>query len=107
MRIGFFSDSYLPSRDGIAISVETSRQQLEAMGHEVYIMAPAPSLRYKEKNKRVIRFPAVKGLFYEDYLTSLFFPPQALRKIEKLKLDIIHFHTPGQMGFLGAYYAVG
>ncbi len=106
MRIGFFTDNYLPSRDGIAISVETSRQQLEAMGHEVYIFAPAPSLRYKEKNKRIVRFPAIKGLFYEDYLTSIFFPPQALRKIEKLKLDIIHYHTPGQVGFLGAQYAI-
>lgn len=106
MRIGFFTDNYLPSRDGIAISVETSRQQLEALGHEVFIIAPAPNLRYKEKSKRVIRFPALKGLFYEDYLTSLFFPPQALRRIDKMKLDIVHYHTPGQVGFLGAYYAI-
>jgi 1,2-diacylglycerol 3-alpha-glucosyltransferase len=106
MRIGFFTDNYLPSRDGIAISVETSRQQLEAMGHEVYIIAPAPNLRYREKSKRITRFPAFKGLFYDDYLTSLFFPPQALHRIDKMKLDIVHYHTPGQVGFLGAYYAL-
>jgi glycosyltransferase involved in cell wall biosynthesis len=106
MRIGFFTDNYLPSRDGIAISIETSREQLEAMGHEVFIIAPAPGLRYKEKSKRVIRFPAVKGLFYDDYMTSIFFPPQALRRIDKLKLDIVHYHTPGQVGFLGAQYAI-
>jgi glycosyltransferase involved in cell wall biosynthesis len=106
MRIGFFTDNYLPSRDGISISIETARLQLEAMGHEVYIIAPAPNLRYKEKSKNIIRFPAFKGLFYEDYLTSLFFPPQALHKIDRLKLDIVHYHTPGQVGFLGAYYAI-
>jgi 1,2-diacylglycerol 3-alpha-glucosyltransferase len=106
MRIGFFTDNYLPSRDGIAISVETSRRELEALGHEVFIIAPAPNLRYKEKSKRVIRFPAIKGLFYDDYMTSIFFPPQAVRRIDKLKLDIIHYHTPGQVGFLGAQYAV-
>jgi 1,2-diacylglycerol 3-alpha-glucosyltransferase len=106
MRIGFFTDNYLPSRDGIAISIETSRQQLEAMGHEVFVIAPAPNLRYKEKAKRITRFPAFKGLFYEDYLTSLFFPPQALHRIDKMKLDVVHYHTPGQVGFLGAYYAI-
>ncbi len=106
MRIGFFSDMYLPRADGIAFSIETFRTELEAMGHEVYIFAPKPNLRYKEPHKRIIRFPAVKGLFFEDYLTSFYFPPQALRKIEKLKLDVIHYHTPSQVGLLGAYFAM-
>jgi glycosyltransferase involved in cell wall biosynthesis len=106
MRIGFFTDNYFPSRDGIAISIETFQAELEKLGHEVFIIAPSPTLRYKEKSKKIIRFPAFKGLFYEDYLTSLFIPPQATRRIDKLKLDIVHYHTPGQVGFLGAYYAI-
>jgi len=106
LKIGFFTDNYLPSRDGISVSVETFREQLEALGHEVYVIAPAPGFRYKETNKRVIRFPAFKGLFFDDYLTSFFFPPQALRRIDKIKLDIVHYHTPGQVGLLGAYYAI-
>ncbi len=107
MRIGFFTDRYLPQIDGIVYSIETFRTQLEALGHEVYIFAPAPGLRYKEVSKRVIRFPALKGLWGDyDYLTSLYFPPQAAKQIEKLKLDIIHFHGPGQVGLLGAYFAM-
>ena len=106
MRIGFFTDNYLPSRDGIAISVETFRAELEKMVHEVYIIAPSPSLRYKEESDKIIRFPAFKGLFYEDYLTSLFLPPVAMKRIDELNLDIVHYHTLGQVGFLGAYYAM-
>lgn len=106
MRIGLFSDSYLPSLDGISYSIETFRQELTAMGHEVFVIAPAPGFRYKERSEGIIRFPAVKGLFYDDYLTSVFFPPQALQKVKRLKLDIIHFHTPSQIGLLGAYYAL-
>ncbi len=106
MRIGFFTDNYLPGRDGIAISVETFRAELEKMGHEVFVIAPSPNLRYKEESKNIIRFPAFKGLFYEDYLTSLFFPPVALKQIDELKLDIVHYHTLGQVGFLGAYYGM-
>ncbi len=106
MRIGFFSDNYLPRADGIAFSIESFRTELEAMGHEVYVITARPNLRFKEPSKRIIRFPAVKGLFFDDYLTSIFFPPQAERKLEKLKLDIIHYHTPGQLGLLGAFFAL-
>jgi 1,2-diacylglycerol 3-alpha-glucosyltransferase len=106
MRIGFFTDRYLPQTDGIVYSIETFRTELEALGHEVYVIAPAPGLRYKEVHKHVVRFPAVKGLFFEDYLTSLFFPPQATRRLDKLKLDVIHYHTPSPLGLLGAYYAI-
>ena len=106
MRIGFFTDNYLPRADGIAFSIESFRIELEAMGHEVFVITPRPSLRFKEPSKRIIRFPAVKGLFFDDYMTSIFFPPQADRKLEKLKLDVIHYHTPGQLGLLGAFFAM-
>jgi glycosyltransferase involved in cell wall biosynthesis len=106
MRIGFFSDSYLPTMDGISFSIESYRRELEEQGHEVFVFAPAPGFRYKEKAPNIIRFPAVKGLFYDDYMTSVFFPPQALQKVKQYKLDIIHFHTPSQIGLLGAYFAL-
>jgi len=105
MRIGIFSDRYLPQIDGVCYSIETFRQQLEGMGHEVYIFAPRPAWNYHERSNHVIRFPAVRGLFFEDYLLTLYFPPQAIRKIDKLNLDVVHFQTPGQIGLLGAYYA--
>ena len=105
MRIGFFSDRYLPFTDGIACSMEDARRELEARGHEVYIFAPSPNRRYREAAPRITRFPAVKGLFFDDYRCSLFYPPRARRQIDKLDLDLIHFHTPGQVGMFGAYYA--
>ncbi len=106
MRIGFFSDRYLPMTDGVAVSIESFRQELEKRGHQVYIFAPKPNLRYTDPSPHIIRFPAVKGLFFEDYLTTFFFPPQVMRKIDRLKLDLVHFHTPGQVGLFGAYYAI-
>ena len=105
MRIGIFSDRYLPQVDGVSTSIETFRNELERLGHEVFIFAPRPTWNYRERSKKVIRFPAVRGLFFEDYLLTLYFPPQAIRSIEKLNLDVVHFQTPGQIGLLGAYYA--
>jgi glycosyltransferase involved in cell wall biosynthesis len=105
VRIGFFSDRYLPFTDGIACSMEDARRELEDLGHEVYIFAPKPDRRYCELAPRVTRFPAVKGLFFDDYRCSVFYPPRTRRQVDKLDLDLVHFHTPGQIGMFGAYYA--
>jgi 1,2-diacylglycerol 3-alpha-glucosyltransferase len=106
MKIGIFSDRYLPQTDGISISIETFRVELEKLGHEVYVFAPKPSLRYKERSSRIFRFPAIKGLFIDDWLTSFFFPPQVIKQIDKLNLDIIHYQTPSQIGLMGLYYGL-
>jgi 1,2-diacylglycerol 3-alpha-glucosyltransferase len=106
MRIGIFSDRYLPLSDGICTSIESFRIELEKLGHEVYVFAPKPSWRYKPPSNKIIFFAAVKGLFFDDYLTPFFFPPQAVKQIEKLNLDIIHYQTPGPIGLLGVYYAL-
>jgi len=106
MKIGIFTDRYLPQTDGISFSTETFRQELEKLGHEVYVFAPSPSWRYKDASSRIIRFPAIKGLFFADWLTGVYFPPQALKKIEHLKLDIIHCQSPSSIGLLGFYYGL-
>jgi glycosyltransferase involved in cell wall biosynthesis len=85
--------------------MEDARREFEARGHEVYIFAPKPGPRYREASPRITRFPAVKGLFFDDYRCSLFYPPRARRQIDRLGLDLVHFHTPGQVGLFGAYYA--
>src|ERR1700752_2609629 len=106
MRIGFFTDSYPPVTDGISYSTQTFRQHLEEMGHEVFVMAPAQGFRYRERDPHIIRVPAFRGLFYDSYLTSVFFPPVILAKIKRLNLDIIHYHTPGQVGLMGVFFAL-
>lgn len=108
MRIGLFSDTYLPTTNGISYVLQIMQTQLEQLGHEVYIFAPATNLRGVEAgdNDHVFRFPAIEGVFFDEQLTSVFFPPAALRRIRKLDLDIIHFFTPSQIGLMGAYTAI-
>lgn len=108
MRIGLFTDTYRPSINGIVFVVESLKKHLEDAGHEVYIFCPARSIRPSENyddDPRIIRFPSVKGGFYEEYDTSFFFPPRVLSKIKELDLDVIHFFTPGQVGIMGIYAA--
>ncbi len=112
MRIGLFTDTYRPSINGIVYVVESLKTHLEAQGHEVFIFCPASSIRPSQQSEllnededRVIRFPSIKGPFYDDYDTSFFFPPRVLSKVRELNLDVIHFFTPGQVGMMGVYAA--
>jgi 1,2-diacylglycerol 3-alpha-glucosyltransferase len=107
MRIGLFTDTYRPSINGIVFVVESLQTHLEAMGHEVYVFCPARSVRPSKTAERfdedeyIIRFPSVKGAFYDDYDTSFFFPPRVMMQVRELDLDMIHILTPGQVGLMG------
>lgn len=107
MKIGIFTDTYRPSLNGIVYVTEILRRNFEAAGHEVFIFAPAASLRGKtdESDPHIIRFPSLGGVVYDDFNASLFFPPRVLKQIEEIGLDIIHFLTPGPVGLMGTYAA--
>ena len=113
MRIGLFTDTYRPSINGIVYVIDITKKHLEELGHEVYVFCPAdgvtPAKVGEDEEYGIIRFPSVKGAFYDDYNFSFFFPPWSLRKIRELELDVIHIFTPGQIGILGinAAYKTG
>lgn len=110
MKIGLFTDSYRPATNGIVYVVDITRRELEALGHEVYVFAPAANLRnhvteIDRDDPRVIHFPAIKGVGFSESQLSLFFPPRILKKIRELKLDVLYFLTTGQVGAMAAYAA--
>lgn len=112
MRIGLFSDTYRPTINGITFVVETLKNQLEALGHEVYVFCPArtmvPSLKreYALEDEHIVRLPSFPSGFFDDFDLSVFFPPLVLRQIKELNLDVIHIFTPSQIGLLGINAAV-
>lgn len=108
MRIGLFTDTYRPSINGIVYVVDITRKHLEAMGHEVFIFCPNDGVRLDkndEDDDHIIRFRSMKGVFFDDYSLSLFFPARELKRIKELELDVIQFFTPSQVGLMGVYAA--
>ena len=109
MRIGLFTDTYRPSINGIVFVVESLKRELENLGHEVYVFCPAKSmspskqaeLLNEDADSCIIRFPSIKGAFFDDYDTSVFFPPAVQRRIKELELDMVHVFTPSQIGLVG------
>lgn len=107
MRIGLFTDTYRPSINGIVFVVEMLKRRLEEEGHEVFIFCPAKAIRrshdleFDPEEDHIVRFPSIKGAFFDDYDTSIFFPPRVVQQIRDLELDVVHIFTPSQVGLVG------
>ncbi|MFH1781590.1 MAG: glycosyltransferase [Patescibacteria group bacterium] len=104
MKIGFFTDTYLPVLDGVVVSIESARKTLEAMGHEVFVFAPQVK-GYKDKNKNVFRFKSIKYIKEPEYRYALgMFPvDKKIRDLINLKMDIAHAHSPLSLGILAKF----
>jgi 1,2-diacylglycerol 3-alpha-glucosyltransferase len=104
VRIGLFTDSYLPRMDGIAISVESFRVGLEELGHTVYVFCPKRPEAFIEPTDRIYRFPSIPSISnYDQYRDTFPFTLKNIRAISKLKLDVIHTFTPAQIGMFGVF----
>lgn len=99
MKIGFFTDGYLPQINGVAISVATCAKALEALGHEVYVVAPKYPGYKDEKN--VIRIPSMQVVKEPDYRLATFLPNKPLLTASRIDFDIIHGHSGGPITLLG------
>lgn len=99
LRIGFFTDSYLPDPNGVATTTAAVATALEKRGHTVYIIAPKhPHFRDK---KNVYRLTSVKMYDSLEMRMALHLPDRALIKALQLPLDIIHTHSGGPVSLLG------
>jgi len=106
MRIGIFTDAYLPSISGLVTSELMLKEALEKMGHEVYVVTMnLENLKYRyDKENRVIYIPGVPTRIYDTRLTT-FYNPRAFNQIRKWKLDIIHTQTEFSVGTFGRIVA--
>ena len=89
MRIAIVTDSYFPTRDGVATQVLTTRQCLEELGHEVFIIAPDPGEKDREEGVYYVKAKPFKS--YEGYFLPTF-RHNNLEIIRELKPDLIHMH---------------
>jgi 1,2-diacylglycerol 3-alpha-glucosyltransferase len=99
MKIGFFTDSYLPSHDGVATSVSSSAAELIKLGHQVSIIAPRQNAIKDKKN--VYRLLSIRLFKNPEIFSALSIPQPIYFKLLTLRFDIIHGHSGGPVTFLG------
>jgi glycosyltransferase involved in cell wall biosynthesis len=97
VRVGIFTNNYLPVRGGVTTSVRTLSEDLEALGHRVWIFAPRfPGL--SADPPRVVRVPSIPALTYPEFSLAIPWSPWLLRAIEGLDLEIFHAQHPFLLG---------
>jgi glycosyltransferase involved in cell wall biosynthesis len=95
MKIAFFTDTFLPSVNGISSYLVNISNALTERGHQIYVIAPKTKepVHLDNKNIEVIHVPSIPSYFYPDFRLGLFMPPNVLRKMRHVNPDIIHFHA--------------
>ncbi|HET8576471.1 MAG TPA: glycosyltransferase [Methylomirabilota bacterium] len=106
MRIGLFTNNYLPFRGGVTTAVETLRRGLEALGHQAWVFAPAASGRLPDP-PFVFRYPAVPAPTYPDFQLPVPFSRRLARSARALDLDIFHAQHPFLLGVTARRLARG
>jgi glycosyltransferase involved in cell wall biosynthesis len=105
MRIAFFTESYLPTRDGVSAVVSGLAQTLQRLGHSVRVFAPHPVVGASPETTEVDGVPVVHVRsipvpVYHEYRWGLF-PIAQLHGQHLRDVDLIHLHTPGIVGSTG------
>lgn len=100
MKIGFFTDTYLPTINGVSTSIDGMARSLMARGHEVTIIAPK-SPGYRDKRKNIIRLRSIKVVKEPEIRLAAFVPERTLVKVTQKDFDIIHGFAGGTITSLG------
>ncbi len=105
MRIALFTETYLPTINGVVTHVKTLKDGLEALGHTVLVVTADSRFNNHVISKDVMYCPAVKVKKIYNYDIA---PPISIERLEKIKSfapDIIHIHNEFGVGISGILIA--
>ncbi|RLK62922.1 glycosyltransferase family 4 protein [Atopobacter sp. AH10] len=103
MRIGIFTDTYLPQVSGVATSIDVLRAELVKQGHLVYIFTTSDPKA--QPDPFVIRFHSVPFVGFKERRIAFSGAVKAIRLAKKFRLDIVHTQTEFSLGLMGRLVA--
>jgi glycosyltransferase involved in cell wall biosynthesis len=104
LRVGMFSDSYLPRISGVVRSIESFVLELRRQGYRSFIFAPA-SEGYVDHDPDVVRFPSVRAPGVPDFPLAIPVARRFIADLRPRRLSVVHTHSPFLMGSAGRYAA--
>ena len=101
LRILYISDVYFPRVNGVSTSIRTFRRELQALGHEVTLVAPAYPGDGADDGNGVVRLPSRQvPLDPEDRLMHASALRELPARFARHSFDLVHIQTP-----FAAHYA--
>ncbi len=99
MRVGFFTDTFLPNIDGVVTSILDYRAFLRSRGHDVYVFSAGSQSDLRQNDDAsVYFFRSVTFPPYPQYKLALFPYIGASRAAKQADLDLVHSHAITSMG---------
>lgn len=97
-----FADCWHPVINGVVTSMEILRTRLQSLGHEVELFVPnQPGL--PDHDPHVHRFFSVSLPIHRESRFSLPYPWSHIRRLKQSRPDVLHIHTPFNLGQLGRW----
>ncbi len=96
MRVGLFTDAYLPEITGVTTVVRTLRDELERLGHEAYVYAPLYA-HPSDDERNVFRYRSGPVFGYHTARMAVPFSRKAGKSFGVL--DLAHSHTPFSLAY--------
>jgi glycosyltransferase involved in cell wall biosynthesis len=113
VQVAFFTESYLPTRDGVAQVTSSLAKELARLGHRVRVYAPSPGRAAAQRpveevdGVSVVRVASFPSPLYPEYRWAVFPFLRLAREHLGREVDVVHLHTPGVMGSAGFLCARG
>lgn len=104
MKIGLFTNAYLPLLNGVVNSLHEIRNGLKRCGHTPYVFAPEVK-GYRDTASDIYRFASLEMTNKIAYPIPIPYSNKLFRLIKKLDLDLIHAHHPFLLGDVAAHFA--
>ncbi|GHV96903.1 glycosyl transferase [Lactobacillus nasalidis] len=106
MNIGLFTDTYFPQNSGVATSIKTLKEALEAQGHNVFIFTTTdPNVGKETVEANIFRFSSVPFIGFSERRIAFRGLFEAAKVAKEVNLDIVHTQTEFSMGTIGKYVA--
>lgn len=105
MRILMISDVYFPRVNGVSTSIRTFRRELQALGHQVTLIAPAYG-NHADDDADIIRIPS-RGVPRdpEDRMMKRSHIGRLLPELQRQGFDVVHIQTPFIAHYAGLHLA--
>jgi len=106
MRVAMFSDCYHPIVNGVTTSIELQVSTLQEAGHEVRLFAPGVP-GHTDVEGWVRRFASCTFPLHREERVSLPWPAANFLEVLRFAPDVVHLHTPFNVGLFGWLAAAG
>jgi glycosyltransferase involved in cell wall biosynthesis len=99
MRIAYFTETFPPEINGVALTVERSVHHMRRHGHQVLLCRPRQPGEEPHDDDTEWRTPGMRLPMYPDLRMGLASGATVRRRLEAYEPDVVHVATQGPLGF--------